>query len=176
MKRGPRPSRVYDPAPLIGVELLRLSPAGVRGVTASGEEILDVHHPGHPRAKSAPGREASFGFTSHYQRMHDRYGARVKTGCAGENILVETGRIWMLADFTSVLAFRSATTGAILQLTGVAVAAPCVEFSRFTLGDPEASPRDVKPVLQFLDEGTRGYVFTPADEFVLRAGDLLELA
>lgn len=175
LKRGQRPNRIYDPAPLTEVALLRLSPSGARGVTASGEEILDVHHPEHPRTKSAPGREVSFGFTSHYERMHDRHGERVTTGCAGENILVETGRVWRLEDLASGLAFHSAATGATLRLTEVAVAAPCVEFSRFTLGDPQASPHDLKPVLQFLDDGTRGYVFTPAGEFILRAGDVLVL-
>ena len=175
LKRGQRPNRIYDPAPLTEVALLRLSPSGARGVTASGEKILDVHHPGHPRTKSAPGREVSFGFTSHYERMRDRHGERVTTGCAGENILVETGRVWRLEDFAGGLAFRSAATGEILRLTEVAVAAPCVEFSRFTLGDPQASPQALKPVLQFLDQGTRGYVFTPGGKGEVAIGDALVL-
>jgi hypothetical protein len=174
LKRGQRPNRVYDPAPLTEAVLLRLSPSGARGVTASGEEILDVHHPEHPRTKSAPGREVSFGFTSHYERMRDRHGERVTTGCAGENVLVETGRIWRLEDFAAGLAFRNAT-GMLLPLEKVSVAAPCVEFSRFSLGDPQASPQDLKPVLQFLDEGTRGYVFTPGGKGEVAIGDALVL-
>ncbi|MEX0881060.1 MAG: hypothetical protein WEB59_15275 [Thermoanaerobaculia bacterium] len=174
LKRGERPRRVYDPAPLSEVSRLRVSPSGAAGVTAAGEEILDVHHPGHPRTKTAPGREVSFGFTSHYGRMHDRYGAHVTIGCAGENVLVESGRIWRLEDFAAGLAFRNAA-GALLPLEQISVAAPCVEFSRFSLGDPQVSPQDLKPVLQFLDEGTRGYVFTPGGKGEVAIGDALVL-
>jgi hypothetical protein len=174
LKRGERPRRVYDPAPLADVARLRLSPSGAVGVTATGDEILDVHNPGHPRTQVAPGREVSFGFTSHYGRMHDRYGERVTTGCAGENVLVESGRIWRLEDFVAGLAFRNAA-GTLLPLEQVSVAAPCVEFSRFSLGDPQASPQDLKPVLQFLDEGTRGYVFTPGGRGEVAIGDALVL-
>jgi hypothetical protein len=174
LKRGERPRRVYDPAPLAEVARLRLSPSGAVGVTATGDEILDVHNPGHPRTQAAPGREVSFGFTSHYGRMHDRYGARVTTGCAGENVLVESGRIWRLEDFVEGLAFRNAA-GTLLPLEQVSVAAPCVEFSRFSLGDAQASPQDLKPVLQFLDEGTRGYVFTPGGRGEVAIGDALVL-
>jgi hypothetical protein len=174
LKRGERPLRVYDPAPLSEVARLRLTPSGATGLTESGEPILDVHHPGHPRTKSAAGREVSFGFTSHYGRMRDRYGGHVTTGCAGENILVESGRIFRLEDFSAGLAFRDAS-GRLLALERVTVAAPCVEFSRFSLGDSQASPRDLKPVLQFLDEGTRGYVFTPGGEGEVTVGDALVL-
>lgn len=174
LKRGERPRRVYDPAPLSEVARLRVSPSGAVGVTAAGEEILDVHHPGHPRTKTAPGREVSFGFTSHYGHMHDRYGAHVTTGCAGENVLVESGRIWRLPDFAAGLAFRNAAD-VLLPLEHVTVAAPCVEFSGFSLGDSQASPQVLKPVLQFLDEGTRGYVFTPGREGEVAIGDVLVL-
>ena len=116
LKRGERPRRVYDPEPLSEVSRLRLSPSGAVGVTTSGDEVLDVHNPAHPRAKTAPGREVSFGFTSHYARMHDRYGNHVTTGCAGENVLVESGRVWTLEDFRPGLAFRNAA-GALLLLS-----------------------------------------------------------
>jgi hypothetical protein len=174
LKRGERPARVYDPAPLVEVVRLRLSRDGAVGRAASGEEHMDVHHPEHPRTKSTPGREASFGFTSHYGRMRDRYGEHVKTGCAGENILIETGRVWRLEDFAAGLAFRSAS-GTLLPLEQVTVAAPCVEFSRFALAEPAAIPADLKPVLQFLDEGTRGYVFTPGTDGEVAVGDALVL-
>ena len=173
LKRGERPRRVYDPSPLRPVESLRLGPRGAVGVTSAGESVFDVHHADHPATKHAPGREVSFGFTSHYARMRDRFGERLAVGCAGENILVaaEADRVYRLEDLgVAGLALRSAATGALVRLRGVAVADPCVEFSRFALGDPSASPHDVKPVLQFLDAGTRGFVFTPAGELELRAG------
>ena len=174
LKRGERPQRVYDPAALSEVMRLRLSPSGAVGVTSAGEEVLDVHNSDHPRTKTESGREVSFGFTSHYGRMHDRYGAHLKTGCAGENVLVESGRVWRLEDFAAGLAFRN-RAGALLPLEQVSVAAPCVEFSRFSLNDPEASPQDLKPVLQFLDDGTRGYVFTPGGTGEVAIGDSLVL-
>ena len=73
--------------------------------------------------------------------MRERYGERIRPGCAGENVLVETGREWRLDDFAGGLAFRSGRTGALVRLAEVTVAAPCVEFSRFSLGDRQASPR-----------------------------------
>jgi len=97
------------------------------------------------------------------------------TGCAGENVLVETDRIWRLEDFRRGLAFQSAATGGVAPLDAVIVADPCVEFSRFSLGDPAAPPAEVKPVLQFLGEGTRGYCFTPRSESILAPGDRLVL-
>lgn len=173
LKRGERPNRVYDPSPLLTVASLRLTPRGAAGLTAAGDTLLDVHHADHPATKNAPGREVSFGFTSHYAKMRERYGERMPIGCAGENILVEADRVFGLEDLVQGTAFRSAATGALLRLSEVTVADPCVEFSRFALGDAQASPQDVKPVLQFLDEGTRGYVFTPAGDLTLRAGDSL---
>jgi hypothetical protein len=176
LKLGPKPRRVYDPSPLQPVASLRLSPRGAVGVTAEGEAILDVHHADHPATKHEPGREVSFGFTSHYAKMRARYGERLVIGCAGENILLdaEADRVFRLEDLgVAGLALRSGVNGALVRLGGVAVADPCVEFSRFALGDSEASPQDVKPALQFLDAGTRGYVFTPVGELELRAGDSL---
>jgi hypothetical protein len=175
LKRGERPNRVYDPSPLLSVASLRLTPRGAAGLTAEGETLLDVHHADHPATQNAPGREVSFGFTSHYAKMRERYGERMTIGCAGENILLESERAYSLEDFAGGLVFVSAGSGERVRLDEVSVAAPCVEFSRFTLSDPQASPQDLKPVLQFLDDGTRGYVFTPAGEFTLRAGDVLVL-
>jgi hypothetical protein len=175
LKKGVKPSRVYDPSPLLPVARLRLSRDGAVGVAGDGGEHLDVHHLGHPQSKHEPGREVSVGFTSHYGKMRGRYGERIVTGCAGENVLVETDRVWRLEDFAAGLAFQSAESGALLPLNTVIVAEPCVEFSRFSLGDPEAPPAEVKPVLQFLGEGTRGYCFTPSSEVTLSAGDRLVL-
>jgi hypothetical protein len=175
LKKGVRPSRVYDPAPLLPVARLRLSPAGAVGIDEDGAEHVDVHHFHHPQTKHENGREASFGFTSHYSKMRGEYGDRIVTGCAGENVLVETDRVWRLEDFATGIAFQSAESGALARLDAVIVADPCVEFSRFSLGDADAPPARVKPVLQFLGEGTRGYCFTPSAELTLSPGDRLVL-
>jgi hypothetical protein len=173
LKRGEKPHRVYDPSPLRAVKELRLTPRGAVGIAEGGEALVDVHHRDHHASKHEPGREVSFGFTSHYGKMRGQYGDGLVTGCAGENILLESDRVWRLEDFASGLELRSAASGAAVRLDAVIVADPCVEFSRFSLGDPAASPQDLKPVLQFLGEGTRGYCFTPAGEFVLAPGDVL---
>jgi hypothetical protein len=174
LKLGERPHRVYDPAPLAEAPRLRLSPRGAMGVRGA-ELLLDVHHAEHPATKREPGREASFGFTSHYARMRDEYGGHLSDGCAGENVLVETATVWTLEQFSAGLAFRSAETGALLRLSCVTVADPCVEFSRYSVRNPQASPQEIKPVLQFLGEGTRGFVFTPDAEGEVAIEDRLVL-
>lgn len=173
LKKGEKPWRVYDPSPLRPMARLRLTPDGAIGIAADGSEHVDVHHRQHRQTKHEPGREASFGFSSHYAKMRGEYGDRIVTGCAGENVLVETDRVWRLEDFARGLAFQSAATGDLAPLDAVIVAEPCVEFSRFSLGDAQAPPPRVKPVLQFLGEGTRGYCFTPRRESTVSAGDRL---
>jgi len=101
LKLGERPSRVYDPAPLIPVKELRLTPRGAAGITEAGEMVLDVHHADHPTPKFEPGREVSFGFTSHYGKMRGQYGERVAIGCAGENILLDSDRVYVLERLRS---------------------------------------------------------------------------
>jgi hypothetical protein len=172
LKTGERPWRVYDPSPLRAMARLRLTPEGAVGIAEDGTEHVDVHHWKHATTKAEAGREASFGFSSHYAKMRGEYGDRIVTGCAGENVLVETDRVWRLEDFARGLVFQSAN-GDLAPLDAVIVAEPCVEFSRFSLGDPQAPPPEVKPVLQFLGEGTRGYCFTPRRESTLSAGDRL---
>ena len=76
-------------------------------------------------------------------------------------------------NFASGLAFRSVASGATVRLDSVIVADPCVEFSRYSLGEPAASPQGLKPVLQFLGDGVRGYCFTPAGDLRLVPGDVL---
>jgi len=176
LKRGEGPDRVYDPAPLTEFPLLRLSPRGASS-SRNGETVLDVHHWDHPASKAEPGREASFGFTSHYGRMRGEYGDHLAIGCAGENVLIETDRVWRLDDFAGALAFQDAATGTLLRLSSVTVADPCVPFSRFAIRTraPQPSPEELKPVLQFLAEGTRGYVFTPLTDGEIAIGDRLVL-
>jgi len=76
LKKGVRPLRVYDPSPLLPVPRLRLAPEGAVGLAEDGSEHPDVHHAAHPHTKRARGREVSFGFTSHYRSMRERYGEK----------------------------------------------------------------------------------------------------
>src|SRR6266853_1397103 len=92
LKTGEKPNRTYDPAPLLAVDRLALGPDGALGAGSDGSWVVDVHHRAHPRTKNEDGAHGvSIGFTSHYALMRERFGDRVTLGCAGENIIVETG-------------------------------------------------------------------------------------
>src|SRR5690349_18726061 len=99
LKQGQRPHRYYDPAPLLVVERLRLAPGGVSAASAQGEPIVDIHNASHPETKHRQSLNGiSIGFTSHYRAMRERYGAHLADGIAGENILVESDRMWSLDE------------------------------------------------------------------------------
>jgi hypothetical protein len=175
LKAGERPYRYYDPAPLLTVEGLRLSSDGVVGVAADGEGVIDVHNAGHPASKNQRGLNGiSVGFTSHYQAMRERFGQHLTDGCAGENILVETQRTFALGDLGEQLAIETAG-GAIVYLSDLLVAAPCVEFSQFAANQGERLPPEaLKATLQFLDAGMRGFYARPIGDSantVVRVGD-----
>lgn len=176
LKRGDKPSRVYDPAPLLVVEHLRLTPAGVVGVTAAGEELIDVHHAAHPQSRYAEVNGISLGFTSHYQSMRARFGAHLIDGVAGENILVATSEEFVLALPGGRVALQTREGAGLIFLQELCVAAPCVEFSQFALGEgSQASPGALREALVFLDQGRRGFyaTFHGPESCVVRAGDLL---
>jgi hypothetical protein len=175
LKQGQRPQRYYDPAPLLLVERLLLAPGGVSAVSAHGEPIIDVHHADHPETKNRLGTNGiSIGFTSHYRAMRDRFGPHLTDGCAGENILIESDQVWSLDQLGAQLVIQTAG-GALVSLTDLLVAAPCVEFSRFAAGQGERLPAEaLKAALQFLDNGMRGFYARLVDgsgEAIVREGD-----
>jgi MOSC domain-containing protein YiiM len=173
LKSGERPNRVYRTAPLVEVEALLLTLAGAVGVDAAGAKILDVHNTAHPATRYSDGNTVSFGLTSHYARMRERFGPHMVNGCAGENILIETDAPLRLPDLGAHVGLRGAKNGEILEFSAIRVALPCVEFSKFTVRNQDATPVDLKPVLQFLDEGTRGFYVMAAREGTVRVGDEL---
>ena len=179
LKAGARPHAYYDPAPLLVVEQLLIAPEGVVGITSGGERIVDVHNLAHPASKSRQGSNGiSIGFTSHYHAMRERFGAHLDDGIAGENILVESDRVFSLDQLDGQLAIET-SQGAQVPLVELLVAAPCVEFSQFASGEAERLPAEaLKATLQFLDHGMRGfYARLPddAEEASVRAGDRLVL-
>lgn len=173
LKSGERPNRVYGTGPIVEVEQLLLTPDGAVGVDAAGARILDVHNTTHPATRYGDGNTVSFGLTSHYARMRERFGPHMVDGCAGENILVETDAPLRLPELGARVGLRRAKTVAILEFSTIRVALPCVEFSKFTVRNQDASPAELKPVLQFLDEGTRGFYVMAAREGVVTVGDEL---
>jgi hypothetical protein len=158
LKAGERPRRWYDPAPICSVSTLTLDANGVTGWTEGGTMVPDVHNATHPASKFVSDNSISFGFTSHYARMRERFGDHLADGIAGENILVETERIFREEEFARGICIEGAD-GATIELGEIRFAEPCAEFSRFSLRYDIATPSDraVTEALLFLREGTRGF-------------------
>src|SRR5437016_722567 len=77
LKTGEKPHRVYDPAPILTVERLSVSPDGALGEAADDAWMVDIHHRMHPSTKNPDGEHGiSLGFTSHYDLMRARLGDR----------------------------------------------------------------------------------------------------
>ena len=179
LKVGEAPRRRYDPAPLLAVPALRLEPTGAIGLPATDEPVLDVHNSDHPTTRQRQGLNAlSVGFTTHYQALRERFGEHLTDGVAGENILVDSDRQWTAAELAPGLVIATAS-GERVPLARVIVAAPCVEFTRWSLRFPDdARPdRTVTTGLQFLDAGQRGfYAAYDGVPVTLALGDRLLIA
>lgn len=176
LKLGEKPHRYYDPSSLLVVEKLFLTPRGVSGVIAAGEQLIDVHNMDHPASRNALVNGVSLGFTSHYRAMRDRFGSHLVDGCAGENILVETLEEFQHEALGKRIAIQAQENGVLVYLERLKVAAPCIEFSRFALNELMPVPAEIlRETLIFLDHGRRGYYATFAGEepFAIQAGDTL---
>jgi hypothetical protein len=172
LKTGAKPERRYDPGPILAVERLALSPDGVMGA-ADGAWIVDVHHRAHPATKNEDGLHGvSVGFTGHYAAMRDKFGPRLVTGCAGENLIAETpGRI-SLDDVQGGLAIVGADGAERARLRVLQVAQPCRPFTGWALGGTVESSV-LKEHLQFLEDGMRGFYCTAEGAGVVEVGDVL---
>ena len=145
-------------------DALWLSPDGVVGAI-DGQAVLHAHHRLHPTRTIGttekhrtylPHRLLSFGFTSHYAAMADRFGD-APLGCAAEDIVVEFDNdVVPLHQVSGGVQIRR--DDRIIDLVEPAVAKPCVPFTKFLLGD-QATPEDkVAPHRAFLDHGMRGFI------------------
>jgi hypothetical protein len=156
LKQGEKPNRWYDPAGLVAVERLVITPAGAVAHLPGGQTLLDIHHAHHSQTRNMGGaNDISLGFTSHYTEMRRAHGEHLVNGCAGENLLVEAAEPVSLADLAGGAVIRSAAGHGDVWLEGFRVAAPCREFSVFVARSPE--PDSIKAALQFLDDGRRGF-------------------
>jgi hypothetical protein len=171
LKQGEKPDLFYDPAALRTVPALRLTPKGVIGLVGD-EELLDVHHVDHVYSKDRSSSGISLNFTSHYEKMRNRFSEHLASGCAGENILVMTDEVFSIDEIASGLIIQ-AKTGDLVRLEQMRVATPCVSFSQYALGQEfQAASDTLKQALQFLDGGTRGfYCECAGDPVVVRPGD-----
>jgi hypothetical protein len=171
LKTGEKPTRTYDPAPLLSVDRLLIGPDGALGQGPDGSWLVDVHHRAHPRTKNEDGAHGvSLGFTSHYARMRDRFGDRITLGCAGENIIVETERSVPLEDLERGVVLLSPDGLELARLEVLQVAHPCRPFSGWALGGMMESAA-LKETLQFLEGGTRGYYCQGVGSGILSLGD-----
>jgi len=158
LKRGERPHRWYDPAPIRPVPALRLDGGGVTGL--DGGEVADVHHRDHPESKFRGENGLSIGFTGHYAHIRERFGDHLTNGIAGENILIEAPSVHPESAFTGGIVIATADGPVILR--DVQAAPPCVEFSKFCAGYPveRQADRVITETLQFLHQGMRGFYAT----------------
>jgi len=137
---------------------------------------MDIHHEHHPNSHNHKGINGlSLGFTSHYQAMRSKLGNHVVNGIAGENIVVESNTSHSLAELGERLAIQTQHTAQFIYLSGLKVAAPCVEFSLFAANHGLPLPAaQLKETLQFLNNGTRGFyarLVDLQDTVTLRVGD-----
>lgn len=175
LKTGVKPQRAYDPAPILAVERLAVSPDGVLGQAPDRSWVVDVHHRAHPATKNEDGRHGvSVGFTAHYAAMHARFGEHISLGCAGENIIAETDRILALDDVRGGVALLGADEREIVRLTVLDVAHPCRPFTGWALGQVVES-EVLNAELRFLDGGMRGFYAVSEGVGLITVGDRLAL-
>lgn len=173
LKTGVKPDRVYDPAPILAVPRLAVTPDGVLGAGVDGAWIVDVHHRAHPASKNPDGEHGlSVGFTSHYDAMRERFGDRLVLGCAGENIIAEADGRLHTTNLADGLAIVSTDGIEILGLSVLQVAHPCRPFTGWALGI-RVAPEVLKAHLQFLDDGMRGYYCLAEGTAIVSVGDRL---
>jgi len=176
LKTGEKPTRVYDPTPLLAVDRLALGPDGALGQGPDGSWLVDVHHRAHPRTKNEDGAHGvSLGFTSHYALMRDRFGEHITLGCAGENIIVETERRIALEDLERGVVLLAPDGQELTRLEVLQIAEPCRPFSGWALGEVVES-RVLKETLQFLEGGTRGYYCQGLGSGIVSVGDRVAVA
>ncbi len=166
--------RVFSPEQsLLSVDTFQLSREGVSTVL-DGKTIVDAHHARHPRTRYKEVNPVSIGFTSHYQKMQDKYGDHMVFGIAGENIIVEVDDAILESQMEKTVAIRN-SDGELIVIKGIFAMPPCEPFSRFCLRQDEVEASLMKETLQFLHYGTRGFAGVPENdgEYVIQLGDTL---
>jgi hypothetical protein len=140
------------------------------------ERILDVHNQDHPQTRDPRGQGGvTVMGTGDYVRLRAVYGPHLPDGVAGETMLVDAPD--GLAGVLESDSFLVHTAAGPVRFTGAEVADPCVEFTRFCLGEEPSMTVSgaVRQALVDLDGGARGYRAVALDSGVLRVGDHLEL-
>src|SRR2546421_12801438 len=125
LKSGEKPTRRHDPAPLLSVPKLNVTPAGALGAIEDGAWVVDVHHRAHPHTKNEDGLHGiSLGFTSHYDAMREHFGDKIAVGCAGENIIATSEQRFTYEDLAKGVAILSPAGQERVRLKILQVAHP----------------------------------------------------
>ena len=179
IKSGKKPNERYTPEPnLTSVPVLRLNSDGVHGVTDTGDILADVHNRTHPHSKFRGDNGVSVLFTGHYASMRNRFGEHVTDGIAGETILVEHDGTVTIDDIRAGIVILG--DGSEIAIGPWEIAHACAPFSKYCLKFPEGAKPDkrITETLQFLENGTRGFVAVYPDglpEAEIRLGDAVYL-
>jgi hypothetical protein len=176
VKVGKAPQRSYQPAAIVPVTTLQAEPRRVRGFTAEGKVVLDVHHRDHPESRDRKGKAGIlFMGTGDYVALRERYGDHVVDGIAGETVLLDAPD--GLAGGGLPPTVTVLTAGGPLDLHGVRTAAPCIEFSRFCLRQEISVVVDdaVKKTMLDLDGGARGYRSIASGTGTIAVGDVVRM-
>jgi len=175
LKTGEKPNRRYDPTPLLIVDRLAVTPAGVRGQSDGGAWLVAVHHRAHPQTKNEDGLHGvSVGFTAHYDAMRARFGDHLSPGCAGENLLAVADRRLSYEELAEGIAVVDAAGRELVRLDVLQVAHPCRPFTGWALGGT-VEAQVLKEHLQFLDDGMRGFYCRATGSGIVSVGDRLVL-
>lgn len=175
LKTGEKPTRRYDPGPLLSVARLNVTPDGALGGGEGGEWIVDIHHRAHPQTKNEDGLHGiSLGFTSHYDAMREHFGDRIEVGCAGENVIAATDGRFTYDDLAGGVAILAPDGGERVRLRVLQVAHPCRPFTGWALGQ-QVEPEELKKHLQFLDGGMRGFYCVGEGTGTVSLGDAIAL-
>ncbi len=175
LKSGEKPTRQYDPAPLLAVPKLNIAPDGALGARDGGEWIVDVHHRAHPLTKNEDGQHGiSLGFTTHYDAMREHFGDRIELGCAGENIIATTNKRFTYDELAAGVAILAPDGTLRVRLRVLQVAHPCKPFTGWALGK-QVEPTELKKHLQFLDNGMRGFYCVGEGTGTVSLGDSIAI-
>lgn len=168
--------QIYDPSRLVQVKRLEITPLGIQADIPGRDHVLDIHHINHPDKKYGDDDLVSVGFTAHYRAMRDYFGEHMTDGIGGENIIIEYSQEVWPDDLEQKLGVENQETGEVAILDMVSHASPCVEFSHFSAQSQheKLSAQRIKEILQFLENGRRGYLFVLSkihDVISVRPGD-----
>ena len=180
LKHGEGANRIYEPTPVVRVPGLRMTCEGVFGITADGQEIIDVHHVHHPQSRNRGNANGiSLNFLPNYERIRARFPYRepdeIEDGIGGENLVIDPVPDFAMDWLNTEIIIERVSDGHRIRLEDVMVASPCAPFSTYVAGRPIGG-HELRDTLQFLSDGTRGFYASMALEqpsVVVGQGDRL---